>query len=173
MAGKTIKSVLEQHTQVVAEFKRQLKAAQRPEAVASDVAVRQKERLLETLVGRVAAAKEARQATIARLEGEIAALEARAKRLQTEIAEDRKALDPRGKRKDKIGGRAGRTPDAAAPGVGEIKGVGKAYRERLETEGIKTAAAVARMKPEALARALSISERRAKALVSAAKKLEK
>ena len=153
--------------------------AQRFEPASSDVAVRQKERILAALDGRVAAAKEARQATIARLDGDIAVLETRAQRLRTEIDEDRRALDPRGRPPINVPG-TGRPPrpdrppaGRVGPSVAEIKGVGNAYRERLEAEGIRTAAEVAKMKPAALAAALSISEERAKALVAEAKKVKK
>jgi predicted flap endonuclease-1-like 5' DNA nuclease len=58
------------------------------------------------------------------------------------------------------------------PGVTAIKGVGDAYRERLETAGVHTVARVAKMKPAALAEALSVSEARAKAIIAAAKKVK-
>lgn len=181
MAATTLQSLLGKHTEIISEFKKQLAKVQRAEPVANDAGVRGKERLLKSIDGRLASAKTARQATLARHDGRIAALEDRSKRLRAEIEADRQALKPRGKRgkPPTIPGlgrpRRGRAPvqGPKKPSVTDIKGVGDAYRQRLEAEGIRTAADVAKMKPGALAEALSISETRAKALVTAAKKVKK
>ena len=143
--------------------------------------MRGKTRLLESIDGRLANAKTARQATLARHDGRIAALEDRSKRLRAEIEADKQNMKRRGR-----GGKRPSIPGLARPGRGrapvqgpkkpsvtDIKGVGDAYRRRLEAEGIRTAADLAKTKPGALAEALSISEARAKALVAAAKKVKK
>jgi predicted flap endonuclease-1-like 5' DNA nuclease len=182
MAAKTLQTILGRHAEVIADFRRQLAAVQRPEGPATDAAVRQKERLLASLEERAGAAKEAREATVARLDASIAGLEKRAARLKAEIEEDRRALDPRGRPPmptPPIGRTPVVTPPArpplgpVTPSLTAITGVGKVFEERLQAQGIRSAAEVAKMKPAQLAEALSISEGRAKALVDAAKKVKK
>lgn len=168
MPAKTLQSVLERHTEVITRFRRQLGEAREPKPAAGDAAVREKERLLETVQGRIQAAREAREATIARIDARITDLEGRAERLEKEIERDRQALDSRRRR-----------PRPPAPPAGpqgrnltDIQGIGRAYQDRLEAAGIRSADEVARMKPGALAETLSISETRARKLVASAKKVK-
>jgi predicted flap endonuclease-1-like 5' DNA nuclease len=180
MAAKTLQSLLGKHAEIISEFKEQLAKAQSSKPVTGVAAVRGKERLLQSLDTRLATEKSARKATVARLDRRIAVLEKRSESLRAEIEADRKALEPRGKgskppRFPGIGKpRPGRGPAQGPkkPGVTAIKGVGDAYRERLETAGVHTVARVAKMKPAALAEALSVSEARAKAIIAAAKKVK-
>jgi len=180
MAAKTLQSLLGRHTEIISEFKEQLAKAQSSKPVTGVAAVRGKERLLQSLETRLAAEKSARDATVARLDSRIAVLEKRSERLRAEIETDRKALKPRGKG-DKppifpgIGKpQSGRGPiqGPKKPSVTDIKGVGDAYRERLDAAGVHTVAQLAKMKPAALAETLSISEERARAIVAAAKKVK-
>jgi hypothetical protein len=77
-------------------------------------------------------------------------------------------------------GAAGATPDRGSvivspPAVigrthlGTVKGIGPAFRERLEKEGVTETAVVARMKPARLAEILNIGESRAKTIIADAK----
>lgn len=53
--------------------------------------------------------------------------------------------------------------------LGTVKGIGPAFRERLEKEGVTETAAVARMKPARLAEILNVGESRAKTIIADAK----
>lgn len=183
MATKTtLQSVLGRHTEVVAELRRRLAEVQSERGVPNDTIVREKTRLLEAVEGQIEDARRTRDATVARLDARVATLEERASRLKAEIAADRAALDPGGgdKLRPNTPGlgrtQTGRTQAAKAaakpseaPSVTAIKGVGKAYSDRLEAAGVRTPAELAKMKPADLAEALRISEDRAKAIVTAAK----
>lgn len=190
MAAKTtLQSLLGRHTEVLAEFRRRLAEVQREGGVPSATIVLEKTRLLEAAEGRLAEARQARQATVERLDARIATLEERAQRLRAEIEADRQAIDPN-RRPDGPGPKlpgldtprptrpSGQRPvqpparGAGAPTVTVIKGIGKAYSERLQAAGVRTPAALAKMKPAEVAAALSISEERAQALVAAAKKVK-
>lgn len=61
--------------------------------------------------------------------------------------------------------------NAAASELAKIKGVGPAYRGRLEEAGIVTASAVAKSKPKKLAEVLGVSESRARKIAADAKKV--
>jgi hypothetical protein len=185
MATKTtLQSVLGRHTEVLAEFRKRLAEVQRERGVPSDTIVREKTRLLEAVEEQIADAQRIREATVARIDARLAALDQRARSLEAEIDGDRAALDPRGggPRRNIPGlgrtqaGRAAAGKGAAkpteAPSITAIQGVGKAYSERLEAAGVRTPAELAKMKVEALAEALGISEDRAKTLVAAAKKVK-
>ncbi len=184
MAATTLQGVLKKHTEIIAEFKETLGKVERSEPVANDAAVRGKERLLTSIEDRLANAQKAREATIVRLDAGIAGLEKRVETLRAEIENDKEVLKSRGKGGkggkprgipglDKAPSGRGRVQRAKTSSLTDIKGGGDAYRERPEAAGLHTAADVAKTKPRTLAETLSISESRAKALVSAAKKVKK
>lgn len=183
MARYRLQRVLEEHTEVISEFKDRLAEAQRPDGVASDAIVRDKMRLLEAIEERLETARQVREATVARLDARIETLEERVGRLRDEIEKDEQAIERRRKKDEPLrrdvpgvdAPKPSRPPGKGrkGPPVTDIKGIGDTYRERLEAHGIRTPAEVARMKPGALAEALSISEDRARAIVDAAKKLKK
>jgi tellurite resistance protein len=187
MATKTtLQGILGRHTEVVEEFRRRLAEVQSERGVPSDTIVREKTRLLAAVEGQIEDARRTRDATVARLDARLTGLDQRAQALKAEIESDRAALDPRGGGKARPGvpglGRpsAGGRPQAGkaaakpgkAPSVSAIKGVGKAYGDRLEAAGVRTAAQVAKMKPAKVAEALGISEERAEAMVAAARKVK-
>lgn len=62
-------------------------------------------------------------------------------------------------------------PAAGAPQrpVTDVKGVGPAFRERLDRQGVTDVAGLARMKPAQVAKILNVSENRAKAIVTDAR----
>jgi hypothetical protein len=195
MATKTsLQSVLGRHTEVLADFRKRFAEVQRERGIPTDTIVRQKTRLLEAIEVQIDDTQRSREAAVRGYDERIATLERRAESLKKEIEADRDALDPRGGPKPRPGipglGRAtgggaakksaqsqtqSKTKPAAsekAPSVTAIKGVGKAYADKLGDAGVRTPADLAKMKPAALGEALGISEDRAKKLVAAAKKMK-
>jgi hypothetical protein len=199
MATKTtLQSVLGRHTEVLADFRKRFAEVQRERGIPTDTIVRQKTRLLEAIEVQIDDTQRSREAAVRGYDERIATLERRAESLKKEIEADRDALDPRGGPKPRPGipglGRAtgggaakksaqskaqsqtqSKAKPAAsekAPSVTAIKGVGKAYADKLGDAGVQTPADLAKMKPAALGEALGISEDRAKKLVAAAKKMK-
>lgn len=129
-----------------AEAVRELQGAQRK---------RLEERLGET--------RAARERAVERFDREIARLELQLEQLD-------RATEPPDARPGGggLGGGGTRRP---APPLREVTGVGRALAERLETAGLKDAAALAAAAPEKIAAAIEIGVEQATKLVESARKL--
>lgn len=152
MAIRTLQQVLETHNQIVQRFQKHKKTLSKARPAGSDLVVKQKRRLLANLDERLDDAKRARAESIKRHDAEIARIELNRKKLAEEIAADEKNL-------------------GGAP-VKRVKGIGREYGSRLERNSIRSAGDLAAANPAQVAEVLSISESKAKELVSAARKVK-
>lgn len=179
MAAKTLKQVLETHDQIVQGFVKYKKTLGRTRPTGSELVVKQKRVMLAALDERLENAKTARDDALKRHDAGIERIELSRKKLSDEIATDEEKLGGgKGTGRDGRGGRGGGpqrsavTPRAVATPIERVKGIGKEFGSRLEQKNIRSAHELAAMDPEEVADILSISESRAAALVSAAKKLK-
>lgn len=138
-----------------------------PSALSLDDQIGRRARLVERRKER----RQARDRAVARFDQEIAAID-------REIAVIDELLD----KADKAEKGGGTRPTPPSPrgrgkgggkdsGLGEIEGVGPAYRKRLEDAGYRAAGMIAAATPESLAEKAGLAVGRAKAIIESAKKL--
>ncbi len=175
MPTKTLKQVLDTHAETVRQFRVQREMASKPRAASRDWVVKEKEKRLAAMEGRLADARKARDNLVRQLESELDTLSSRVALLKKEIQGDKENLKKLGKKSPKSGGGGKQTQPKPGPGttVNKIKGVGKIMAERLAKARIGTATEVAAMKPSDLAKILEIAEERAGVIIAEAKKLRK
>ena len=165
MADRSIAEVLSAHDEAVKSIEAQLESAGRPKPVERDFFLRQKEDRLGAMKERLSRAEKDKEAMLARIDREIAALSKRIDSFAREIEDDRKHLDTRPPN-DGPGGPA--TPERP---IRDIRGIGEVMAARLRENGITRPSEVAAMDRARLATILGTSEERAAEFIAEARRL--
>ena len=167
MPVRSIREAIDSHTRLLRDFDEQLKSAGSERTATSDLPIRAKAREVERLTARLELVQKARDETVARFDGEIAALTETVTNLKRELELDRKRIEDVTPRPP---GGGGGTPVPPAS-LDTIAGIGTRRAEVLKEAGIADVTRLADTPPERIAELLRLSVDQAKEIVTEAKRL--